>query len=101
MRLVRALFARRVHELKAVAIVLLQSRQTWLLPGDLETLESMLRRSYTWAYVDAIAVHVVGPLVERHPELASRLDAWSQDPDFWIRRSALLALLLPLAQGSW
>jgi 3-methyladenine DNA glycosylase AlkD len=41
----------------------------------------------------------VGPLVERAPELASTLDRWATDDDFWIRRSALLAHLLPLRNG--
>jgi 3-methyladenine DNA glycosylase AlkD len=41
----------------------------------------------------------VGPLVEGHPELTSTLDRWAGDDDFWIRRSALLAHLLPLRQG--
>jgi 3-methyladenine DNA glycosylase AlkD len=27
------------------------------------------------------------------------LDRWAGDPDFWIRRSALLALLVPLRRG--
>jgi 3-methyladenine DNA glycosylase AlkD len=98
-RFARALFRRRIHELKAAAIVLLESRQELLEPEDLALLEEMLRRSYTWAYVDALAIHVVGPLVERHSGLAARLDRWAKDPDFWIRRSALLALLLPLRRG--
>ncbi|MDH3254621.1 MAG: DNA alkylation repair protein [Acidobacteriota bacterium] len=98
-RLSRALFRRRIHELKVVAIVLLERRQQLLVAGDIDTLEWMLRRSFTWAYVDALAIHVVGPLVERRPELNARLDAWALDPDFWLRRAALLALLLPLRRG--
>ncbi len=98
-RLARVLFSRRLHELKAVAILLLQSHRDQLEPYDLCMLESMLRRSYTWAYVDALAVHVVGPLVERYPRLLTSIDKWARDPDFWIRRSALLCLLLPLRRG--
>ena len=30
---------------------------------------------------------------------AAKLDLWAKDDDFWIRRSALLALLLPLRRG--
>jgi 3-methyladenine DNA glycosylase AlkD len=46
-----------------------------------------------------LAASVVGALVQRHPELGSTLDRWAADDDFWIRRSALLALLLPLRRG--
>jgi alkylated DNA nucleotide flippase Atl1/3-methyladenine DNA glycosylase AlkD len=97
--LVRALWRRPVHDLRAFAIELLTARQDLLAAGDLGLLERMLRDSRTWAYVDAIAVRVVGPLIERHPDLAPSLDRWSADPDFWLRRSALLALLGPLARG--
>jgi 3-methyladenine DNA glycosylase AlkD len=62
-------------------------------------LERLLRESRTWALVDGLAASVVGPLVERHPELTAVLDRWAADDDFWIRRSALLALLGPLRRG--
>jgi alkylated DNA nucleotide flippase Atl1/3-methyladenine DNA glycosylase AlkD len=98
-RLVEALWRRPVHELRAFAIELLMARQALLDGADVELLESLLRRSATWAYVDPIAIQVVGPLAERHPELGAVLDRWSADPDFWLRRAALLALLRPLARG--
>ena len=98
-RLVRALWRRRLHVLRAVALILLQRRGALLEAEDLPLLESMLRRSFTWAYVDAIAAHTVGALVERHPALHEELDRWASDEDFWIRRSAILALLGPLRRG--
>jgi 3-methyladenine DNA glycosylase AlkD len=49
--------------------------------------------------VDGLAASVAGPLVEGHPELGATLDRWASDEDFWVRRSALLALLLPLRRG--
>jgi 3-methyladenine DNA glycosylase AlkD len=42
---------------------------------------------------------VAGSLVERSPTLGRKLDRWARDPDFWIRRSAMLALLMPLRRG--
>ncbi len=59
----------------------------------------MLRSSGTWALVDGLAVNVAGGLVERYPELTATLDRWATDTDFWLRRSALLALLRPLRRG--
>jgi 3-methyladenine DNA glycosylase AlkD len=53
----------------------------------------------TWALLDPLAETVAGRLVERHPELGAVLDRWAVDGDFWIRRSALLALLKPLRRG--
>jgi len=97
--LVEALWARPVHELRSFGIELLQARRALLRSEDLDLLEDLLRRSRSWAYVDTIAIQIVGPLVERDPRLNARLDRWVKDPDFWIRRSALLALLLPLRRG--
>jgi 3-methyladenine DNA glycosylase AlkD len=67
--------------------------------GDLALLERLIRESRTWALVDGLAASVAGPLVERFPELGDELDRWADDGDFWIRRSALLANLLPLREG--
>ena len=49
--------------------------------------------------MDGLAGNVAGGLVERYPELAATLDRWAADEDFWVRRSALLALLGPLRRG--
>lgn len=68
-------------------------------PTDMALLEKLLRESKTWALVDSLAVNVTGDLVERYPQLGSVLDRWARDDDFWIRRSAMLALLKPLRRG--
>lgn len=99
-RLSRALWGTRVHELRAFAIELLRLHETLLEPADLALLESMLGDSHTWAYVDAIAIHLAGPMVAKFPALSRELDRWAGDEDFWLRRSAMLALLLPLRRGS-
>ena len=82
------------------AVMLLELDARLLGAEDLELIESMIRGSLTWAYVDDLAGHVAGSLLIKYPELASRIDAWAVDADFWIRRSALLAQLLPLKQGA-
>ncbi len=67
--------------------------------ADVPLVESFLRTSGTWALVDGLAADVMGSLVERAPELLATLDRWATDDDFWIRRSALLSLLVPLRRG--
>ncbi len=94
------LWRRPQHEARAFAMELLMARQELLAAADLRLLETLLRRSGSWAYVDALAIHVVGPLVERHPELEAALDRWAVDGDFWIRRSALLAPMRPLGRAA-
>lgn len=97
--LVSALWSSQVFECRRAAVEALELRCSELRPADVELVETLLRGSGTWALVDELATHVVGDLVERFPELASTLDRWASDEDFWIRRSALLALLLPLQRG--
>ncbi len=98
--LVEELWRVPVHERRAAAVEVLEAHGEVLRAEDATLLERLLRESRTWALVDSLAASVVGPLVEREPSLGSVLDRWAADEDFWIRRSALLALLLPLRQGA-
>jgi 3-methyladenine DNA glycosylase AlkD len=82
-----------------VAVELLDMHSKLLGPDDMPMLERLLRNSHTWALVDSLAATVVGALVTKHPQLAETLDRWATDEDFWLRRSAMLALLVELRQG--
>jgi 3-methyladenine DNA glycosylase AlkD len=100
LQLTEVLWRREVFELRIFALVLLVERNGELAPQHLPFLERLLRDSHTWALVDEIAPRLVGPLLERHPREVGRiLDHWAKDEDFWIRRAALLALLLPMRRG--
>ena len=97
--LVEALWAEPVHELRMACVELLDLHVDRLGPDDVALVERLLRTSRTWALVDGLAASVMGRLVERHPELGAVLDRWAADEDMWLRRSALLALLVPLRRG--
>jgi 3-methyladenine DNA glycosylase AlkD len=97
--LVGALWAVPVHERRMAAVELLDTYHRHLREEDIVLLERLLRESRSWALVDPLAASVVGRLAERHPQLGLVLDRWAGDPDFWIRRAALLALLVPLRRG--
>jgi 3-methyladenine DNA glycosylase AlkD len=98
--LVRALWGRGVHECRMAAVELLELHVGRLASADLEgAVEPLLREARTWALVDNLAASVAGPLVERFPALGAALDRWARDGDFWIRRAALLAELVPLREG--
>ncbi|MEV2255148.1 DNA alkylation repair protein [Streptomyces sp. NPDC050147] len=43
-----------------------------------------------WDTVDALAVHVVGGLVAADPRLKTEMDAWIEDENLWVARTALL-----------
>ena len=98
--LVETLWAEPVHERRMACVELLDASGAVLGPDDMTLLERLLREARTWAIVDGLAASVAGTLVDREPTAAAVLDRWAVDDDFWIRRSALLVLLVPLRRGA-
>lgn len=94
-----ALWRAPVHERRMATVELLDLFGDRLGPDDLALVERLIREARTWALVDGLAASVAGRLVERFPRLGSTLDRWAADQDLWVRRSALLALLVPLRRG--
>jgi 3-methyladenine DNA glycosylase AlkD len=95
-----ALWSKPVHERRMAATMLLERHRTLLGPDDLPFLERLIRESRTWAYVDALAANVVGPVAAGSASAGEVLDRWAVDADFWIRRSALLSQLRPIRDGA-
>ena len=95
--MVEDLWARPVHERRMAAVELLALNADRLRYEDAALLERLLRESRTWALVDGLATSVAGRLVEGDERFGPVLDRWATDDDFWIRRSSLLALLVPCA----
>ncbi|MBI4882512.1 MAG: DNA alkylation repair protein [Actinobacteria bacterium] len=88
-----ALWVLPVHECRMAAVELLVARPTLIGLDDVPWLYNTLRDCRTWALLDTIAGSVVADLAARQPDdLLAHLDRWVHDPDFWIRRSAVLAL---------
>jgi 3-methyladenine DNA glycosylase AlkD len=99
--LVEALWAEPVHERRMAAVALLELHPRLLGAADLPLFERLLRESRTWALVDGLAADVVGGILAASPvKVAPVMDRWAGDPDFWIRRSSLLAELKALRGGA-
>jgi 3-methyladenine DNA glycosylase AlkD len=96
--MVQALWDRPLYECRQAAVLLLERTTRLLDPSDMTLIEHLLRTSHTWALVDGLAVNVTGDLAARFAEVGPVLDRWAADEDFWLRRSALLALLRPLRE---
>ena len=86
-----ALYATDVHELRAAAIGVLERERETIGDRDLPWVLALVRKSKSWAYVDWIAPKVIGDVIARDPRARKRLRVWAKDPDFWVRRTALLA----------
>jgi 3-methyladenine DNA glycosylase AlkD len=56
--------------------------------------EEMITTGAWWDYVDTIAAHCVGLMLERHPApVRAAMLAWSTDHDMWKRRTSILCQL--------
>jgi 3-methyladenine DNA glycosylase AlkD len=59
-------------------------------PGFIDTARTLITTKSWWDTVDPLATRFVGGLVQRHRELADKMDAWSADADMWLVRTAIL-----------
>lgn len=99
-RLVAVLWWTQVHEMRSLAIAILEKKSKQLAPEHLELLIELVRDSHTWAHVDWLAIKVIGPLAAQAPNQADTLRQWAEDDNFWVRRTAILAQLDRLKAGS-
>ncbi|MCK9517678.1 MAG: DNA alkylation repair protein [Dehalococcoidia bacterium] len=66
-----------------------------VLPANaLPSIEKLITTKVWWDTVDGLASRVVGPMVQRYPELVSRMEAWAASENTWLARSAILHQLL-------
>jgi 3-methyladenine DNA glycosylase AlkD len=60
-------------------------------PGLLPMYTELLKTGAWWDYVDAVAIHRVGPILRAHPDVVRPLMLrWSTEADMWLRRSAII-----------
>jgi 3-methyladenine DNA glycosylase AlkD len=89
--LAAALMATSFHDLRSVAIALLERRNDLLDERALPWLLDLVRATANWAHVDWLATKVIGPLATASARRSALLRRWAEDPLFWVRRTALLA----------
>ncbi|WP_274555679.1 DNA alkylation repair protein [Streptomyces spiramyceticus] len=58
--------------------------------GFLPVVRHLVVTTPWWDTVDTLAAHVVGPMVAADPELKAVMDAWIEDANLWVARTALL-----------
>ncbi len=92
-------WATYTHELRRVAIDLLWHGSALLDKQDLPRLKRWVIESAGWAHVDTIATRVLAELIEKDASLLETMDKWATHSDFWVRRAAMLSLLISLRSG--
>ncbi|MFK4869197.1 DNA alkylation repair protein [Streptomyces sp. CSMPJR101] len=78
------------REYQYFAVDLLRRHVRWLSSGFLPVARHLVTTAPWWDTVDALAAHVVGGLVAADPALTADMDAWIEDDDLWVVRTALL-----------
>ncbi|MDI9629523.1 MAG: DNA alkylation repair protein [Acidobacteriota bacterium] len=91
---IRSLWVAATHrEERLAAIELADAKRRWA-GGDLMDLyESMAVTGAWWDLVDPLASHLVAEVLRREPEQASRIRAWAQADNLWLRRVAICCQL--------
>jgi 3-methyladenine DNA glycosylase AlkD len=91
-RLVRALWRQPHREEKYIAIRLARRFTKYITLESMPLYEQLVREGGWWDFVDEIAGHLVGRVLDDNPEETwPILDDWIADDDLWIRRTAVLA----------
>lgn len=89
--LVDELWDESEREFQYVGVDLLRAGVDQLDGDHLVRIERCIRTLSWWDTIDAIAAHVVGSIVMAdRARLAPRMDAWIDDADIWIARTAIL-----------
>ncbi len=92
---VEDLWALAHREEKYLAIDVAQVHRRFITFEQLGLYERMIREGGWWDFVDEIAAHLVGRLVlDDRVRMRPVLERWIDDPDLWIRRTAILSQLL-------
>lgn len=87
----RAAFACPERELHQTAVDLLMKQARKLGPAHLPLVEELILTKSWWDTVDALAIHVAGVILKRHPkEIAAWNKRWINSDDLWLNRTAIL-----------
>jgi 3-methyladenine DNA glycosylase AlkD len=95
------LIRRRELEAKNAGIFLLARYKKAFDKSLLTKIEGWLAGDHCgdWASVDSLSSAVIGPLIERRPELAPNLKAWTRKRNLWIRRAAAVGMIQSARRG--
>jgi 3-methyladenine DNA glycosylase AlkD len=86
----RACWALPEREFQYFACGYLRRYQAVASSRFLPVVRDLVTTKSWWDTVDALAAHVVGPLVRRDPDLVSTMDSWIAGDDLWLTRTAIL-----------
>jgi 3-methyladenine DNA glycosylase AlkD len=78
------------REYQYVACTYLRRYAEVLDESFLDTTRHLIVTKSWWDTVDALAAHVVGPLVSAYPSMVKVMDDWAAGDEMWLTRTAIL-----------
>ena len=78
------------REMQYAACDLLRRDVDQLGESQMTGVERLIGAKSWWDTVDALAAHVVGPMVTARPALTDHLDRWLVSGDLWLERAVIL-----------
>jgi len=89
-----ALWEQPHREEKYLAVDLAKAHPAYHTAANVPLFRRLVVEGAWWDFVDVVAAHCIGgALLRERPVMRPLMDRWIDDPDLWIRRSALLAHL--------
>jgi 3-methyladenine DNA glycosylase AlkD len=89
--LVLGLWALPHREEKYLALGIAQHFRSFVDTASLPLYRRLIVEGAWWDFVDAVAIYLIGQLVVHQPVGSwPEVDTWIDDPDMWLRRSAII-----------
>lgn len=91
------LFPKPELESKGVAGLVLSRFRKEFSESLFDRIKIWLEKNYldNWASVDVFCTDVLGFLVETYPRLEKEIRTWTDHPNMWVRRAAVVAFIKP------
>ena len=96
-----SLFARSVLEEKATAVCMVQPSLRHFGNPEFRRFERWLDAVASWADHDALAMYLLGPMIEAEPSRVERPVTWAASPNRWRRRAAAVSLIHGIRRGAF
>ena len=75
----------------ALAVARHRRARAWLDPESLQLWRHLVVTGAWWDVVDETATHLVGDVLRAYPlDVTPLMDAWADDEDLWVRRTAVI-----------
>jgi 3-methyladenine DNA glycosylase AlkD len=79
------------REEKYIALGAARHFKAFIRPEQIDLYRALIVEGAWWDLVDEVATHLIRALVVEFPQEAWKVvDAWADDPDMWLRRTAVI-----------